>query len=73
MKKRKILGATLLSVVMCISMFATGAFGQQTKNQESFRVLVQGPASEKAKAKYFEFYPKGCRMCLSKSQRPVRV
>jgi subtilisin len=51
MKKGKVLGATILSVVMGISMFATGAFGQQPKSQESFRVLIQGTASEKAKAK----------------------
>jgi subtilisin len=36
---------------MGISMFATAAFGQQTNGQESYRVLIQGPASEKAKAK----------------------
>jgi subtilisin len=51
MKKGKVLGATVLSVVMGISMFATGAFGQQPKSEESFRVLIQGPASDKAKAK----------------------
>ena len=33
-------------------MFATGAFGQQTTNsKDSFRVLIHGPSSEKAKAK----------------------
>jgi subtilisin len=51
MKKRNMLGATVLSVVMGISMFATGAFGQQTNSQDSFRVLIHGPSSEKAKAK----------------------
>jgi subtilisin len=51
MKKRRILGAALLSLLMGISMFATAAFGQQTTSQETYRVLIQGPASEKAKAK----------------------
>lgn len=51
MKKAKVLGAAVLSVVMGLSMFATGAFGQQSKSQESIRVLIQGPASEKAKVK----------------------
>src|SRR3954469_23526569 len=51
MKKRRILGSVLLSFVMGISMFSTAAFGQQTSNQESYRVLIHGPASEKAKAK----------------------
>ncbi|MEH7299317.1 S8 family peptidase [Neobacillus drentensis] len=51
MKRKKVLGATVMSVVMGISMFATGAFGQQTKSNETYRVLIQGPASEKAKAK----------------------
>ncbi|MEH7308490.1 S8 family peptidase [Neobacillus drentensis] len=51
MKKRRILGSALLSFVLGISMFATVAFGQQTTSQETYRVLIQGPASEKAKAK----------------------
>ncbi|MGG1676811.1 S8 family peptidase [Neobacillus sp. NRS-1170] len=51
MKKGKILGAALMSAVMGISMFATAAFGQQSANQESYRVLIQGPSAEKAKAK----------------------
>ena len=52
MKKRRIIGSALLSFIMGISMFATAAFGQQTSNQEEpYRVLIQGPASEKAKAK----------------------
>ncbi|MFP5112832.1 S8 family peptidase [Bacillaceae bacterium C204] len=51
MRKRRILGSALLSFVMGISMFATAAFGQQTSNQESYRVLIHGPANEKAKAK----------------------
>ncbi|WP_223591848.1 S8 family peptidase [Neobacillus bataviensis] len=51
MKKGKILGAALMSAVMGISMFATAAFGQQSASQESYRVLIQGPSAEKAKAK----------------------
>jgi subtilisin len=51
MKKRKMLGSALLSAIMGISMFATAAFGQQTNSEESYRVLIQGPASDKAKAK----------------------
>ncbi|MEH7331237.1 S8 family serine peptidase [Neobacillus drentensis] len=51
MKKGKILGAALISAVMGISMFATAAFGQQSASQESYRVLIQGPSAEKAKAK----------------------
>ncbi|AZU63783.1 S8 family serine peptidase [Neobacillus mesonae] len=50
MKKRKIFGSAVLSVVMGVSMFATAAFGQ-TSEQESYRVLIQGPTAEKAKAK----------------------
>ncbi|MBV7507043.1 S8 family peptidase [Bacillus sp. sid0103] len=51
MKKRRILGSALLSLVMGVSMFATAAFGQQTNNQETYRVLIQGPVHEKAKVK----------------------
>ncbi|MEH7081557.1 S8 family serine peptidase [Neobacillus drentensis] len=51
MKKKRIVGSVLLSFIMGISMFATAAFGQQTNGQETYRVLIQGPASEKAKAK----------------------
>ncbi|MEH7156669.1 S8 family peptidase [Neobacillus drentensis] len=51
MKKRRVIGSALLSFVMGISMFATAAFGQQTSNQETYRVLIHGPTSEKAKAK----------------------
>jgi subtilisin len=52
MKKGKILGSAVLSVVMGISMFATGAFGkQQVSGQESYRVFIKGPTAEKAKAK----------------------
>ncbi|MBU8914481.1 S8 family serine peptidase [Bacillus sp. FJAT-29953] len=51
MKKRRLLGTVLLSAVMGISTFASGAFGQQTSSQESYRVFIQGPAAEKAQAK----------------------
>jgi subtilisin len=51
MKRRKALGAALLSMTMGLSMFAAGAFGQAPEAQDSYRVLVQGPVSEKAKAK----------------------
>jgi len=51
MRKKKTIGATIMSVVMGVSLFATGAFGQQMNSNETYRVLIQGPASEKAKAK----------------------
>ncbi|MBT2699491.1 S8 family serine peptidase [Bacillus sp. ISL-40] len=51
MKKRKIIGSALLSFMMVISMSATAAFGERTNGQESYRVLIQGPASEKARVK----------------------
>ncbi|MCM3125061.1 MULTISPECIES: S8 family serine peptidase [unclassified Mesobacillus] len=51
MKRRKALGAALLSMTMGLSLFTAGAFGQAPEAQDSYRVLVQGPAAEKAKAK----------------------
>lgn len=51
MKKRRIVGSALLSLAMGVSMFATSAFGQQAESQESYRILIQGPNSEKIKAK----------------------
>jgi subtilisin len=51
MKKRRAIGSAVLSLAMGISMFATGAIAKQPDNQESFRVLIQGPSSEKAKVK----------------------
>ena len=51
MKKKKVLGAALLSMTMGLSMFTAGAFGQAPEAQDSYRVMVQGPAAEKAKAK----------------------
>jgi subtilisin len=51
MKKRKVIGAALLSMTMGLSMFTAGVFGQEPEGQDSYRVMIQGPASEKAKAK----------------------
>ncbi|HAQ06468.1 MAG TPA: peptidase S8 [Bacillus bacterium] len=51
MKKRKVLSAALLSMTMGFSMFTAGVFGQAPEAQDSYRVLVQGPAAEKSKAK----------------------
>jgi subtilisin len=51
MKKKKVLGAALLSMTMGLSMFTAGVFGQAPETQDSYRVLVQGPAAEKSKAK----------------------
>lgn len=51
MKRRRAIGSAVLSLAMGISMFATGAIAKQPDNQESFRVLIQGPSAEKAKVK----------------------
>lgn len=51
MKKKKVLGAALLSMTMGLSMFTAGAFGQAPEAQDSYRVLIQGPKAEQAKAK----------------------
>ncbi|MFP7297436.1 S8 family peptidase [Neobacillus niacini] len=52
MKKRKVAGASVLSFVMGVSMFATGVFGQEPKGQEEpLRVIIQGPSADKAQAK----------------------
>jgi subtilisin len=51
MKKGKVLGATVLSLVMGVSMFASGAFGQQANGKDTYRVVIQGPAADQAKAK----------------------
>jgi subtilisin len=51
MKKRKVLGAALLSMSMGLSMFTAGVFGQEPDAQDSYRVWIQGPAAEKSKAK----------------------
>lgn len=50
MKKRRMLGTAIVSIAMGISMFVPGAFGKTT-NEDSYRVIIQGPGSEKAKAK----------------------
>lgn len=51
MKKRKVLGAAVLSIAMGVSMFATGAYGQQVKAEDTYRVIIKGPNTEKAKVK----------------------
>lgn len=51
MKKKKVLGAALLSMTMGLSMFTAGVFGQEPDAQDSYRVWIQGPAAEKSKAK----------------------
>jgi subtilisin len=51
MRKRKVVGSVVLSLVMGFSMFASGAFGKEAVSQESYRVWIQGPQAEKAKAK----------------------
>ncbi|WP_210366103.1 S8 family peptidase [Bacillus sp. REN3] len=52
MNKKKILGSTVLSLAMGVSLFATGAFGAAVpESQETYRVLIHGSSSEKAKAK----------------------
>ncbi|MHC0037659.1 S8 family peptidase [Pseudoneobacillus sp. C159] len=50
MKKRKVIGSAVLSLVMGMSVFATGAFGKEEVNgNEKFRVWIQGPMTEKGK------------------------
>ena len=51
MKKKKVLGAALISMTMGLSLFTAGAFGQAPEAQDSYRVLIQGPSAEKIKAK----------------------
>lgn len=52
MKKKRIIGSTVLSLAMGFSLFATGAFGAASQEgQDTYRVLIQGPSSEKAKVK----------------------
>jgi subtilisin len=51
MRKRRAIGSAVLSLAMGISVFATGAIAKQPESQDTFRVLIQGPNSEKAKAK----------------------
>lgn len=51
MKKKRVIGSALLSAAMGLSVFASGAFGQQVESNETYRVVIQGPSAEKAKAK----------------------
>lgn len=51
MKRKRMLGAAVLSLAMGFSVFATGAFGQETESKESYRVLIQGSNAAKSKAK----------------------
>jgi subtilisin len=53
MKKRKVAGSVVLSVVLGVSMFASGAFGKEegASSNETFRVWIQGPQAEKSKVK----------------------
>jgi subtilisin len=51
MKKKRALGSVVLSLAMGVSLFATGAVAKNVDSQESFRVLIQGSNSEKAKTK----------------------
>ncbi|WP_342432805.1 S8 family serine peptidase [Neobacillus sp. FSL H8-0543] len=73
MKKGKVIGATVLSFVMGVSMFATEAFGQQIKEQDTYRVLIQGPNAEKDQAKEsvgvrWDFGAKGFTTTLNERQ-----
>jgi subtilisin len=49
-KKRKIASA-LLALTMGFSLFATAAYGEVSDSKETYRVIIKGPSSEKAKAK----------------------
>lgn len=51
MKKKRMIGSAVLSMAMGLSVFASGAFGQQVESNETYRVVIQGPSAEKAKAK----------------------
>jgi subtilisin len=51
MKKKRVIGSAVISLVMGISLFATGAVAKVPDGKESFRVLIQGSKTEKAKAK----------------------
>lgn len=59
--KKRAFGAALLSLTMGFSIFSAGAFAKEPEAKESYRVLIQGPQSEKAslKAKYSERYDFG--------------
>jgi len=51
--KKRTLGVALLSAAMGLSLFTTGAFGQQESlnSKENYRVHIQGPNTEKIKVK----------------------
>lgn len=51
MKKRKVIGSAVLSLVLGISLSTTGVFAKETVKKETYRVLIQGKNSEKDKAK----------------------
>lgn len=51
MKKRKWLGSTILALSMGVSLFASGASGQGQDSSETYRVVIKGQGSEKAKVK----------------------
>ncbi|MBT2687464.1 S8 family serine peptidase [Bacillus sp. ISL-47] len=51
MKKKRALGAALLSMTMGLSVFTAGAFAKGPEANESYRVLIQGPAAERANVK----------------------
>ncbi|MBX9975420.1 S8 family serine peptidase [Cytobacillus firmus] len=49
MKKKRALGAALLSMTMVLSVFTAGAFAKEPETQnETYRVLIQGPSNAKA-------------------------
>lgn len=50
MKKRKMLGAALLSLTMGFSMFSAAAFGKEVQSEkESYRVWIHGPGANQEK------------------------
>ncbi|CAM3862773.1 S8 family peptidase [Mesobacillus zeae] len=51
MRRKKVFGSTLLSMLLLLSVFATGAFGQEAGKQETYRVLIKGTNSAEAMAK----------------------
>jgi subtilisin len=51
MKKKKRIASALLAFTMGVSLFASAAYGEGTDSKETYRVLINGPSSEKEKAK----------------------
>jgi subtilisin len=51
MKKKKVFGSAVLSFALGFSVFASGAIAKVPETNENYRVLIQGPGSEKLKAK----------------------